>query len=42
MQGLCRYESLVTPGLSLLDFARMNDAISVRDENERRYRELKD
>ena len=37
MEGLCRYESLVTvSGLGLGDVARMNEALDVRDENQRR------
>lgn len=38
MEGMCRYESLIDCTLDLEDFARMNDAIDVKEENERRYR----
>ncbi|WP_407673293.1 DUF6889 family protein [Ochrobactrum chromiisoli] len=34
---MCRYESLVDGTLDLSDIARMNDALDVRDENQRRY-----
>lgn len=37
LEGVCRYESLVTDsGLGLADVARMNEALDVRDENQRR------
>ena len=36
-RGLCRYESLVDGTLDLEDVALMNDAITVEDENTRRY-----
>ena len=36
MAGLCRYESLIDGALDLEDIACMNDALDVRDENERR------
>jgi hypothetical protein len=36
LEGMCRYESLKDGSLELLDIARMNDAIDVRNENERR------
>jgi len=39
LRGLCRYESLIDGKLSLFDVARMNDAIDVQDENERRLHE---
>lgn len=35
--GCCRFESLVDGTLSLGDIAVMNEALDVRDENERRY-----
>lgn len=38
----CRYESLLDGTLSLADLARMNDALDVRDENERRYMKAKE
>lgn len=37
-QGYCRYESLLDCSLDLADIARMNDAINVKMENERRLR----
>jgi hypothetical protein len=36
LRGLCRYESLIDGTLDLFDVARMNEAIDVNDENERR------
>lgn len=39
VRGLCRYESLLNGTLSLEDVGRMNDALDVQDENERRCRE---
>jgi len=36
LEGLCRYESLIDGTLDLFDVARMNDALDVRSENERR------
>lgn len=38
MRQLCKYESLVNGALCLVDLGRMNDAINVQDENERRAR----
>jgi hypothetical protein len=38
LRGMCRYESLIDGSISLSDIARMNDAISVQDENVRRIR----
>ena len=35
-EGLCKYESLKDGTLSLEDIALMNDALTVRAENERR------
>lgn len=40
--GMCRYESLKDGALSLADVAMMNDALDVREENERRYMRAKD
>ena len=37
MAGMCRYESLIDGSLGMVDIARMNDALDVRDENQRRY-----
>lgn len=36
LEGLCRYESLKDGSLDLGDVARMNEALDVRGENERR------
>ena len=36
LRGCCAYESLIDGKLSLLDIARLNDAIDVADENARR------
>ena len=36
-KGFCRYESLKDGTLDLEDVARMNAAIDVESENERRY-----
>lgn len=38
IDGLCQYESLKDGTLNLEDIARMNDALDVRAENEKRYR----
>lgn len=37
LEGLCKYESLKDGTLDLEDVAKMNDALSIRSENERRY-----
>lgn len=42
LRGLCRYESLVEGKLRLIDFARMNEALDVEAENQRRATTLKD
>lgn len=39
MRGMLRYESLVDGTVGIMDVALLNDAISVQDENARRYRE---
>jgi hypothetical protein len=39
IEGMCRYESLKDCTIDLEDVARMNEALDVRAENERRYRE---
>lgn len=39
LKGMCKYESLIDCTLSLRDIARMNAALAVQDENERRVRE---
>jgi hypothetical protein len=36
IRGCCRYEAAIDGSLDLIDFARMNDALNVFDENERR------
>lgn len=41
LRGLCSYESLKVGTLDLGDVALMNDALSVQDENERRYMDSK-
>lgn len=38
MEGLCRYESLKDGSLGLEDVALLNDAITVRNINEDKYR----
>jgi hypothetical protein len=40
IKGLCRYESLLDGKLTLADFALMNDALDVVEENDRRYSEV--
>ncbi|WP_298032523.1 hypothetical protein [uncultured Desulfovibrio sp.] len=37
LRGCCKYESLKDGTLGLHDIALMNDALDVRDENERRW-----
>lgn len=37
LEGLCKFESLKDCTLDLEDIARMNDALDVRDENQRRF-----
>jgi hypothetical protein len=37
LEGLCKYESLKDCTLDLVDIARLNDALDVKFENERRY-----
>ena len=39
LAGLCKYESLTDGSLDLADIARMNDALTVRAENDWRARE---
>jgi hypothetical protein len=36
LEGLCKYESLKDGTLDLNDIARLNEALSVRDENRAR------
>lgn len=42
VEGLCKYESLKDGSLDLEDLMRMNDALNVRDENNRRLQEAAD
>ena len=39
LRGLCRYESLLNGGLSLIDFVKMNEALDVEFENQMRTKE---
>lgn len=39
LHGLCRYESIKDGTLDLIDLARLNAALNVREENEHRYQE---
>ena len=39
LEGLCQYESLINGTLDLFDIARMNEALDVKFENERRMHE---
>ncbi|MGG6461396.1 DUF6889 family protein [Solilutibacter silvestris] len=39
LSGLCKFESLKDGSLDLEDVALMNDALDVRAENERLFRE---
>ncbi|KAA6459625.1 hypothetical protein DYQ86_16025 [Acidobacteria bacterium AB60] len=36
LAGMCRYDAVKDPSYSLVDFARMNEALDVQQENERR------
>ena len=38
LEGHCKYESLLDATLDLADIAKMNEALDVRAENERRFR----
>lgn len=38
LEGCCKYESLKDCTIDLEDIAKINDALDVRAENERRYR----
>lgn len=42
IEGMCSYESLMNCSLDLADIARMNDALDVKDENEKRYRKAQE
>ena len=39
LAGLCRYESLIDGTLGVVDVARLNDAMDVQGENQRRAHE---
>jgi hypothetical protein len=41
LAGCLRYESLIDGTVDLADVASLNDALDVRDENERRYIDAK-
>ena len=38
LEGLCSYESLKNGVLDLADIAKMNDALDVKAENEKKFR----
>lgn len=40
LAGCCRMESLLDGSLSLVDIADLNEAMDVKDENERRYQRM--
>lgn len=40
LAGMCKYESLKDGTLDLEDVLLMNDALDVKNENERRYSEF--
>jgi hypothetical protein len=42
LAGCCRYESLLDCTLGLEDVALLNDALDVKDENERLYMKAKE
>ena len=42
LEGMCLYESLKDGTLDLFDVAKMNEALDVRSENERRYRKAQE
>lgn len=42
LEGMCKYESLKDCTLDLLDIAKMNEALDVKFENERRYRKAQE
>lgn len=39
VNGLCKYESLIDGTLDLADVALLNDALTIKFENELRYQE---
>jgi hypothetical protein len=42
LEGMCHYESLIDGTLGLLDVARMNEAMEIRDENQARVHEAQE
>lgn len=42
LEKMCLYESLKDGTLDLLDIAKMNEALSVKIENENRYRKAQE
>ena len=42
VEGLCRFESLKDGTLDLEDIDKMNIALDVKNENERRYRKAQE
>jgi hypothetical protein len=38
-EGMCKYESVIDGTLTLADIATMNDVLSVKWENEKRFHE---
>lgn len=42
IEGVCRYESLKDGTLDLEDVARMNAALDVKTENEKRWRKAQE
>lgn len=42
LEGMCRYESLLDGTLGLEDIAKMNEALDVKFENEKRFRKAND
>ena len=42
LAGCCKYESLLSTDYDLEDFSRMNAALDVKEENERRRQEAKE
>lgn len=40
LAGCCRFESLLDGTLSLTDIADANEAMDVKEENERRYQRM--
>lgn len=42
LEGLCKYESLKDGTIDLEDVARMNEALDVKFENEKRFRKAQE